>query len=147
MATTFQANEFSTVLPEGLKDKTVNIFSLTDEGPSELGVVIARDRPLHGETLDTYAERQFKLLQQRLPLFRVLGKTMIEVDVEPNKRPAVQVDYAWQSGEGPMHQRQVIVFAEAAGVVLLFTATSKTRIEPKWEAVFNEMIVNLRLRT
>lgn len=147
MATAFQANEFSTVLPEGLKDKTVNIFSLTDEGPSDLGVVVARDRPVYGETLEAYTERQLTLLQQRLPLFRVLSKGQIEVGADPNKKPALQVDYAWQSGEGQMYQRQVIVHAEAADTMLLFTATCKTRFEPQWEAMFSEMIANLRLKT
>ncbi len=140
--TTFQANEFSARLPEGLKDKTVNIFSLTDDGPSDLSVVVARDRPTEGEGLTAYADRQLKLLQQRLPLFRVANQADIFLDGQP----AVQVDYTFQSGQTQMFQRQVIVYAPARGVMLLLSATCKGRLEPKWEAMFGELLADFRLR-
>jgi hypothetical protein len=143
MTTTYQANEFTTTLPEGLKDKTVHIFSVTEDGPSPLSVIVTRDRPQEGETLDKYAARQTQLLQHRLPLFRVLKKGDAEVDGQP----AVQIDYAWQSGEGQMFHRQVMLFAPAAGVMLILTATAKTRLEPQWEAMFSAFVAGLRLRT
>jgi hypothetical protein len=139
---TFQANEFSASLPEGLKDKTVNIFSLTDEGPSDLGVVVARERPAQGEQLDGYVERQLKLLQERLPLFRIMAKVAIELD----RQPAVQVDYTWQSGETQMFQRQVTVYAAKAGVMLIVSATCKGFLDLKWEAMFGELLADFHLR-
>jgi hypothetical protein len=140
--TTFQANEFVATLPEALKDKTVNIFSLTDDGPSDLSVVVARDRPAEGEALEAYTERQLKLLQQRLPLFRIVKKDAIVLD----KSPAVQVDYTWQSGDGQLYQRQVMVHAPAVGLMLILTATCKARLEPKWEALFSEFLADFHLR-
>jgi hypothetical protein len=139
----YHANEFVTVLPEGLKDKTVNIFSLTDEGPSELSVVIARDKPQKGEDLDAYAQRQLAMLQQRLSMFRVLRREPATLGGEP----AVSVDYTWQSPEGKMFQRQVMVFVKATGGALLLTATSRDQLAPKWEAAFANMLTNFRLRT
>lgn len=139
----FHANEFVTVLPEGLKDKTVNIFSLTDEGPSELSVVVARDKPQKGEDLETYSVRQLGLLAQRLSTFRIVKREPTKLDNEP----AVLVDYTWQSPEGKMFQRQVIVFVKATGGALLITATSRDQLAPKWEAAFASMLQNFRLRT
>lgn len=139
----FQANEFCAPLPEGLKDKTVNIFSLTDDGPSDLSIVVARDRPVEGEALPAYVDRQLAVLRQRLPLFRIVERS----DVELDRRPAVQVDYTWQSGDTQMYQRQVIVHAEGAGVMLLISATCKARLEPTWEAMFDEFLAGFRLRS
>lgn len=140
---TFQANEFSANLPEGLKDKTVNIFSLTDEGPSDLGVVVARERPAQGEQVDDYVERQLKLLQERLPLFRIMSKAAVELD----HQPAMQVDYTWQAGETQMFQRQVTVYAPKAEVMLIISATCKGFLDLKWEAMFGELLAELHLRT
>lgn len=141
---TFHATEFSLSLPEALKDKTINIFSLTDEGPSALGVVISRDRALEGEKLHAYAERQLTLLQQRLPLFRIVKNG----DVTLDGQPALEVDYTWQNGADQMYQRQVFVHAPASGVMVLITATCKgARIEPQWEAMFRELLADFRLRT
>lgn len=139
----FQATEFSTRLPTGLKDRTVNIFSLTDEGPSDLSIVVARDRPVGGETLAAYVDRQLALLQQRLPLFRLVKKDAIELD----QQPAVQMDYTWQSGENQMFQRQMIVHAPATDVMLLVSATCKASLDPRWEAMFNEFLADFRLRS
>jgi hypothetical protein len=138
----FHANEFVTILPDGFKDKTVNIFSLTDEGPSELSIVAARDRPQKGEDLDAYVARQLGVLAQRLTLFRVVRQERTKLD----EQPATVVDYTWQSPEGKMYQRQVVVFVKATGAALLLTATSKDHLEPKWEAAFNGMLANFRLR-
>jgi hypothetical protein len=143
MTTMYQANEFTTTLPEGLKDKTVHIFSLTEDGPSPLAVIVTRERPQEGETLEAYVARQTQLLQKRLPLFRVLARRDATIDGQP----AAQLDYAWQSAtDGTMFHRQVMLFAPAAGVILIVTATAKTRLEPQWEAMFNEFVAGLRLR-
>ncbi|EYF04712.1 DcrB-related protein [Chondromyces apiculatus] len=139
--TSFQANEFSTRLPEGLKDKTVNVFSLTDDGPSDLSVVVIRDRPLQGEALAVYVERQLGVLQQRLPLFRILHRGEAVLDGEP----AVQLDYTWMSGPTAMFQRQVILYAPLSGGVLLVSATCKGRLEPAWEEMFGAFLADFRL--
>jgi len=139
----FHANEFVLNLPEQLKDRSVNVFSLTDEGPSEFSVVIARDKLKSGETLAGYVERQLQLLGQRAPLFRLHHEKQLVVD----KQPAIEADYSWMTQEGKMHQRQVAFLTAPSGTVLLFTATCKEQIGPKWEAAFNEILASLRLRT
>lgn len=139
----FHANEFLAVLPQGLKDKTVNVFSLTDDGPSELGIVIARDKLGKGEELDAYVARQLQAVAQRLPVYRLLKREDIKVDGQP----AMSMDCTWQGPEGKMFQRQVILVAKPAGVVLAISATTRgDRFEAKWEAMFNEFLTNFRLR-
>jgi len=93
------------VLARGLKDKTIHILSLTDQGPSGMSVVVTRERVEPTDTLDAYALRQFKILRQQLPMFRMAEATKLEVD----KQPARQVDFFFQA-RGLDVQRQTTVF-------------------------------------
>lgn len=138
----FHANEFVLNLPDQFKDKSVNIFALSDEGPSEFGVVIARDKLASGESLVEYVERQVRILGMRASLFRLLHQNQTLVD----KYPALELDYTWLSEGGTMHQRQVTV-ALKSSLLISFTATCKDRISPKWDAAFREMMATLRFRT
>lgn len=142
--TIYHANDFIVALPDGLRDKTTHIFSLTDEGPSEVSIVIAKERPKSGETVELFIERLFTLLLSRLPAFRVLKREMLRVD----NQPAVSIEYTWASPEGPMFQRQVIVYAKVPHQMLLITATCRgDKIASRWATMFNQFLANFRLRT
>ena len=137
----FHANEYLVSLPDGLKDKTVNIFSLTDEGPSELSIVVTRDVRKGGEDLEAYVERQLNALMPRLPAFRLLKHEKTTLD----KQPAILFDSSWQSPEGRMFQRQITLYA--AKCVLVIVATTKgDQLKSKWESMFNEFLAGFRLR-
>jgi hypothetical protein len=138
----FHANDFIVSLPSGLKDKTVHMFSLTDDGPSDLSVVVARERPQSGETLDRFAERILSALLGRLPLLQVLKRETIRLD----NQPAVATDYTWQSPQGKMFQRQVVVYAKAPNLMLVITGTCRDRLSGKLEAMFTEFLAGFRLR-
>lgn len=138
----FHGNEFLISLPEVLKDKTVNVFALSDDGPSDFSVVISRERPQAGETLERFTERVTAALISRLPLFHVEKREVIRVDGQP----AILLDYTWQSKEGKTFQRLVTVPAKAQGVMLLLTATTREKLGARWEALFEEFLAGFRLR-
>ena len=137
-----QASEFALNLPDGLKDRTVNILSIAEEGPSDFNIVVTRERPQAGEALDRFAERMQAALLSRLPLFQVLRREVIRVD----NQPATLLDYTWQSPEGRMFQRQVILHARGPNLMLVFTGTCRDKLASRWEAMFNELLAGLRLR-
>jgi hypothetical protein len=84
MSGTFVAQEFTIEgLPPSLKDKTLNIFSLSDEGPSDVSVVVARDKLRPGETLQQYTERQKTLMAQRMARLQLLGEGATQLDGQP----------------------------------------------------------------
>lgn len=139
----FHANDFVVSLPDGLKDKTINVFSLTDEGPSEAGIVVVRDRLRPGESLDELLERQMATLVKRMPLFQLLRREEITLD----KHPARLTDCTFHPPDGKMFQRQVAVVSRPTQAVLLISVTCKETLTPKAEAMFNELLANFRLRT
>lgn len=138
----FHANEFLVNLPDALKDKTINMFTLTDEGPSELSVVVSRDR-YKSDDLEAYIERQVAGLLPRMPLFKVVKREKMTVD----KHPAVLLDCTWQSPQGKLFQRQVSLYYKPTSHMLLITASCKDPWKPKYESLFNEFLSNFRVRS
>jgi hypothetical protein len=139
----FHANEYVLNLPDGLRDKSVQIFSLTDEGPSEFSVVVTRERPGPGETVERFVERGVASLLSRLPLFRVLEREVVRID----DQPAIVTEYAWQSPEGKACQRQAVVYTKGPNLMIVVTATYRGDSMPaKWKAMFGELLAGFRLR-
>lgn len=136
------ATEFVLSLPDSLKDRSINIFSLTDDGPSDFSVVVSRERPQPGETLERFSERALTAMLSRLPLFHVEKREILRVDGQP----AIQLDYTWQSKDGKVFQRQVLVHVPRLNVVLLITATCRDKLGSRWESTFAELLAGFRLR-
>jgi len=139
----FHANEYILNLPDGLKDKSLQVFSLTEDGPSEFSVVVTRQRPEGGDTVELFAERVLTALLGRLPNFRVIERELLRLDGEP----AVALEYTWLSPEGKMCQKQVITHAKALNLMLVVTATCRgDSLSGKWKAMFGELLAGFRMR-
>lgn len=137
---TFHANEFSAVLPEGLKDRTVNVFTLTDEGPSDLSVVVTRDVLRGAEGLPEYVDRQLAVLQERLAGLRIRRR-------EPATlagHAAESLEFSWQSREGTVWQRLVIA-PSLHGTILSFSATFRAAPAAPHTTMFESFLANMRL--
>lgn len=138
----YQASDFAVVLPDGLRDITVHAFSLNEDGPSELGIVVAADRLRRGEDLDTFLDRQLKAIMERMPLTRVLRRADFLLD----KQPARVVDCYFHPPEGRVFQRQVVVAPRSGDRVLMPSLTCREKLTPRAEAIFDAFLENLRLR-
>ncbi len=142
MTTPFNAHEFFVeAMPASFKDKSINIFSLTDEGPSDVSVVVARDRLREGETLEKYTQRQKGLMAQRMARFKLLGEGATQLDGQP----AWWIDFEWVGPEGPMLQRQFLTLSPM-GVALLVTGTFRGTPRPEALELFNQFLVGFHLR-
>lgn len=139
----YKTNDFAIHIPEFFKDKTVNIFSVTEDGPSEFSVVVTRDRPSDNENIKIYVERKSKELSKSLPKLTLIEcvETMLL-----DGRSAMKLEFTWEGKEGLMHQRQLSTMTTSAHGprVLTFTASSMGGISPHWNAMFDEMISSLR---
>lgn len=136
------ANEFIVALPEQLKDRTIQMFTISEDGPSDFNIVVSRERARVGETLDRFAERLTTALISQMPMFRVLRKEPAQLD----NQPAITMDYTWLSREGPMFQRQVIFYVRASNMMIAITGTCRERQAAKWEPLYKEFLANMRLR-
>jgi hypothetical protein len=137
---TYQINEGAFELPDGWPDQTVNIFSTSREAPAEFSLVISRDEEQEGEGLRDYVARQHKALYEQLPRLRMLRRG----DVVLDGRPALDVEFTWESDAGLMRQRQVYVAHD--GTILTLTATAREALYAKYEAALDDIAASFKFR-
>ena len=141
---TFHTNEFVCSLPSELKDRTLNVFALRDDGPSEFNIVVSRDELDASETIEAYIARQLHLLSERVAGVTIVAQARTTVDGEP----AILVDFTWAAPEGTMHQRQVTVKVPGEGPsrVVVFTGTTREALSERWEQMMNAVLADVRFR-
>src|SRR5205809_704639 len=105
MSKTYHMNEGSFALPAGLKDRTVHMFALTDNGPSEFTLIVTRASGVEEVTIDAFARRLLTELRKGLPKFELKSQTPRTV----GGCPAIDLYYMWRSEEQLLHQRQVVL--------------------------------------
>jgi len=139
---TYRTNELEFELPSGLKDKSMNIFTLHDDGPSEFSMVISRV-PLHeGQTVADYTKLQVQEMQKKMPGFSLLSQSEKTVGGETG----AFLEFLWRADGGIMHQRQVSLAPPGRKLVMIITGTCQNRFSPKWEQAFESVINSINLQ-
>ena len=138
---TYRTNEMTFDLPQGLKDKSLNVFALTDEGPSEFSFVISRV-PIHqDQTLADYTSLLIAEMQTKMPSFALLNRSERKVAGEP----ATYLEFVWKAEDGMMHQRQVIFAPPGRDIALLFTGTCPGRFTSTHAEAFEAAVDSVKL--
>ena len=138
----YQTNELTFNLPDGLLDRTVNIFALSDDGPGEFGLVVSRVPLKGGQTLRSYAVTQVAEMRNRMPAFVLIH----ELEGTVRGQPAMSLEFTWKSEAVTLHQRQVsfVVAATGGPVVMMITGTCRDRFSPKWTQAFEAAIESVQ---
>ena len=145
-ATQFHTNAATFELPAQLKDKSMHMFTLTDDGPSDFSMVMSHADVDAGEEVDTFASRLLKELDKALPKFQLRSMNHRTLDTSP----AVELTYSWRNEGTFMHQRQVI--ALMAGPLpdttqaFLIAATCPKGFTDEWNATFDQVLDSVKLR-
>jgi hypothetical protein len=143
-------DEATLALPTALKDKTLHVFSLTDDGPSEFSLVVGRGDAGKGGSLQDFAHRLIGELRKSLPRFdlEVQKTNRIGDACEGKGVDAIELSYGWHNNMVPMRQRQTLTLVEGhAGQVqaLMITATCTQSFDPKWHQVYDQVIRETRV--
>jgi hypothetical protein len=129
-----------------LKDKTMHMFTLRDDGPSEFNVVVSHADVKPEETLDQFGDRLTRELARALPRFQLKATSERTVD----GAPALELAYSWRNEAGFMHQRQVIALVGGSRPgtteALLIAATCLREFSAEWNAAFDGIVDSIRLR-
>lgn len=133
-------------LPEGLMDRTVHMFALSDTGPSAFNLVMHRADGIEEETIDAFADRLANELSRGLAKFDLKDRLPCEVD----GCPAIELSYSFRQEGQFLHQRQVVVFVTGANsdlpTALLVTGTCPGAFGPEWNEAFDTMLKTVKLR-
>jgi len=142
----YHANHATFELPAQLKDKTMHMFTLRDDGPSEFNVVVSHADVKPEEQLDQFGDRLAKELTRALPRFQLKAMTDRTVD----GAPALELAYSWRNEAGFMHQRQVITLVQGSkpGTIeaMLIAATCLREFSDEWNAAFDAIVASIKLR-
>ena len=135
----YHLQEGSLAIPEGFKDRTVNVFVLGDSAPATLSITVSRDDFLPAETMDTYIDRQMKLIAAKLRGYTILGKRSAQLS-QSTPFLGVQVDAYYIVENRPLYQRQA-AFELGEGRVLVFSTTSQSNFtkqqDENWKALLS----------
>lgn len=138
--TTYQTNEALFEIPEEWKDQTVNIFSVGSQPPLALSVVISRDILKDGQAFSDYADTQIGQYEEKLKDFRLISKRQVAIgDIL-----ALEAEFTWNSGKGPMHQRQTFIPHDKRSLTV--TVTAPVKISDIHHAQVDRLIQSFRFR-
>jgi hypothetical protein len=144
--TLYRTNSATFELPCKLKDRTMHIFTLNDDGPSDFSMVISHADFQPDEKLTDFADRLISEMSKALPKFELEGKAERMLDGSP----AVELAYNWRNDGHFMHQRQVIVVVPGptrdSTRAMLIAATCLRPFNEEWNATFDQAVASMRLR-
>ena len=135
----FYANEFMAEVPEALLDRSINVFTLTTDGPSDLSIVVTRDALRAGEDLPGYIDRQLATLQERLAQLRIRRREAAVV----GGMAAERLEITWQTREGTVTQRQLAAVSPR-GPVMTFSATFRGAPTEPHASTFETFLAGVR---
>jgi hypothetical protein len=144
----FHTNELSFARPKHLRDKTLHVFTVTDEGPSPFSVVIGRTLIEPEADLETVAQRLLADLQKTLAHLEwdeQLGAAQV-AGIE-SRRMALN----WRQQGVPVHQVQVLLLHHDEHLQPILVQITGTSSNPRGmsaeeRASFDALIETVELR-
>lgn len=142
----YHANHATFELPAQLKDKTMHMFTLRDDGPSEFNVVVSHADVQPEDSLAQFGDRLAQELARALPRFQMKAMSARSVD----GAPALELAYSWRNEAGFMHQRQAVTLVQGRkpGTIeaMLVAATCLREFSDEWNAAFDAIVDSIKLR-
>ena len=131
--------EGSVMLPEGYRDRTVNVLLAGDDFlPS---VNISRDALQADETLADYIDRQLESLSTALKGWVLKGRSLAALGGSVHVGERVTASYL---RDGKRIWQQQAVFALPDGPVLVFTLAHTRKLTPDDEALLAQVLASWR---
>lgn len=141
----YQTNDLSFDLPARLKDKTMHMFTLSDQGASEFSLVLSHADTLPEEELDDFSARLIQEMGRALPKFQLRHNRESLL----GGAAAIDLAYSWRKDGIFMHQRQVITLAEGvtpgSNRALMIAATCLGSFGDEWNQAFERLLESVRL--
>ncbi|MBE3470279.1 DcrB-related protein [Enterobacter cloacae complex sp. P15RS] len=100
--------EATLALPDVFKDRTMNLFTLSDNGASEFTFVVSRASAKNEEKVHDAATRLVRELEITVPDFRLESSQMISVD----GHAAVELFYQFKNDNSVIFQKQTVILLD-----------------------------------
>ncbi|MEB5972960.1 DcrB-related protein [Pantoea dispersa] len=104
----YTLQEASLELPDVFKDRTMNLFTLSENNASEFTFVVSRASALHDDTVQKVAARVIQEMSTTVQAFNSVTSQLIVVD----GLPAVEAFYHFENGGVQIWQKQTILLLD-----------------------------------
>lgn len=104
----YTLQEATLALPDMFKDRTMNLFTLNDNGASEFTFVVSRASAKKDENIQAVAARILREMEITVPEFCLHLSQPVSVDGEP----AVELFYQFKNDGTVIFQRQTVVLLD-----------------------------------
>ncbi len=133
--------EGTLTLPNTIRDRTVNMFTLGDSLPAPLSITVSRDDLLPDETFEAYLKRQIKLLSSNLKNYHLKSQDDAILGAGEHSIEGAMLNAHYMNGHKIIYQRQA-AFLIAPERALIFTTTSQTRFSEQQDADWLAMLAS-----
>lgn len=97
--------EATLALPDVFKDRTMNLFTMSDNGASEFTFVVSRATAKNEDKVHDAATRLARELEITVPDFRLESSQMTSID----GHPAVELFYQFKNDNSVIFQKQTVI--------------------------------------
>jgi len=106
--TTYTLQEASIELPDVFKDRTMNLFTLSENNASEFTFVVSRASAFHDDTVQKVAARIMNEMSVTVPAFVSVTSQLVQID----NLPAAELFYHFENDGIEIWQKQSIVLLD-----------------------------------
>lgn len=144
--THYDAHHATFELPVQLRDRTMHMFVLKEDGPSDFSFVVSHADTQGEEDLAEFGDRLIKEMSRALPKFLLRGMQERRLDGSP----AIELTYSWRNNGVFMHQRQVVVLVQGSTPgskqAMLMAGTCPNGFSEEWLQAFDNILASVKLR-
>lgn len=143
---TYTLQEASIQLPDIFKDRTMNLFTLSENNASEFTFVVSRASAVHDDTVQKVAARIIDEMRVTVPAFVNVTSQLIEID----NLPAVELFYHFENDGIEIWQKQSIVLLddEAGGKkIVCYIGTCPGRFSDYYAKQYQEIIGSIKFNS
>ena len=135
--------EATLALPDVFKDRTMNLFTLNDNGASEFTFVVSRAGAKKGENVQSVAARIARELEITVPQFRLESTRRVIVDGVD----AIELFYQFKNDQALIFQRQTILLLDepaASKKIVCYIGTCPDEFTDYYQRQYQEIIASIR---
>lgn len=143
---TYTLQEASIVLPDIFKDRTMNLFTLSENNASEFTFVVSRASAFYDDTVQKVAARIINEMSVTVPAFVSVTSQLIEID----NLPAVELFYHFENDGAEIWQKQSIVLLDddAGGKkIVCYIGTCPGRFNDYYTKQYQEIINSIKFNS
>lgn len=143
---TYTLQEASIQLPDIFKDRTMNLFTLSENNASEFTFVVSRASAVHDDTVKKVAARIINEMSVTVPAFVNVTSQLIEID----NLPAVELFYHFENDGVEIWQKQSIVLLddETGGKkIVCYIGTCPGRFSDYYSKQYQEIIGSIKFNS